>query len=709
MENYYFYYLVPHTETQQINLSPKPILFPDKEGRIFERDNDDRIWALYKAITSVHFNAFKSTVSSNKFSQSSNEFSQYVNKFINYKNQDINGPNMIIFADHFIFNKPKLASLNICDKLEYSHLYTLKQFRKKSGIYDCILLKSDMYTPPRDYYYYKKPYNLIRVDHINEFEPQYRYDVIFYDVNLFKYIPGDEFDYMISTKLNMLLHLLTRLSQFLIKGGYLVMNIRQTYSYLLPDILKYLTTMFLRVVVCKPLSHTPNSFYTCVMCEDYKFKNDLPKFDGQVHRLYSSQSLTDFWNIFDDSLYNLRNNYINKLEHILSESNMGPSIKEMQTELVNKIIYIYNKLNLNVPAYVHFDQKYLDTCIYHDFDVLKFELKSGGNKQSLDDVPLQFIDQELFQYKTYLDSIDSNRYGHIAAKIRPLNKKFISKIIGYDISQAFIKMTEIIHETKLITSNKIKTLHICEAPGQFILAFITYCLKYNIQLDWKGNSLNPTHPENIERYGNDILNDVYGIIGNNPSRWLYGKDNTGDITKLNNIIELSSDKYDIVTSDCGLAEEEYGVQEDTLLFTNLCQIMIILLSLKIGGNACLKTFLPCSKKLTISLIYTLTQSFEQVFMFKPWMNQANSEIYIVCKSFKQVNREYLFQIYNNPETSINIFDEEYIETYIDAVTQLSNNVKYHIFRSIIMYYYLRGDIKDHVYKLTQKWINAYLT
>ena len=83
-----------------------------------------------------------------------------------------------------------------------------------------------------------------------------------------------------------------------------------------------------------------------------------------------------------------------------------------------------------------------------------------------------------------------------------------------DASQAFLKMTEIINEFKLIKKD-IKAFHTCEAPGMFIKAISYYCDNNNYKYDWYAQSLESG------------LGDSIGMIRNNKQRWLM--DNKGDI------------------------------------------------------------------------------------------------------------------------------------------------------------------------------------
>ena len=50
------------------------------------------------------------------------------------------------------------------------------------------------------------------------------------------------------------------------------------------------------------------------------------------------------------------------------------------------------------------------------------------------------------------------------------------------------------------------------------------------------------------------LDDHFGILKKNPKNWIFGKDNTGDITNKNVITSLTKEKYDLITSDAGLGD-----------------------------------------------------------------------------------------------------------------------------------------------------------
>ena len=104
-----------------------------------------------------------------------------------------------------------------------------------------------------------------------------------------------------------------------------------------------------------------------------------------------------------------------------------------------------------------------------------------------------------------------------------------------------MKLWEIYHNIPQLVPNKDKlnVFHLAEAPGQWI----NYKLKHFIKVrrhkvrdyNWLANSLNHKHPENIKKFGKGIFGDAYGFIKKYPEKWLYGADNTGDITNPKNV------------------------------------------------------------------------------------------------------------------------------------------------------------------------------
>uniref|UniRef100_A0A0K0D375 PKD_channel domain-containing protein n=1 Tax=Angiostrongylus cantonensis TaxID=6313 RepID=A0A0K0D375_ANGCA len=95
-----------------------------------------------------------------------------------------------------------------------------------------------------------------------------------------------------------------------------------------------------------------------------------------------------------------------------------------------------------------------------------------------------------------------------------------------------------------------RSFHLCEAPGHFISALDRFICTFHSNMDWfwEANSLNPHHETTSTC--DMILEDE--IILDQPSRWHFGKDGSGDIRKwdyeyLSSLV--GSGRYYLVTAD----------------------------------------------------------------------------------------------------------------------------------------------------------------
>lgn len=245
------------------------------------------------------------------------------------------------------------------------------------------------------------------------------------------------------------------------------------------------------------------------------------------------------------------------------------------------------------------------------------------------------------------------------------------------VSNTFGKLWEVLHKFKIMegsnnmnkTNSKksFKVFHICEAPGQMILTAKYFANKKypNItNYDWRANSLNPYNAENKDKYGK-VFKDDYGIIKNNPKKWLWGADDTGDITNVNNIKwfmkyikdkwldKSKNEKLDFIVGDGGLNTDLHPVLLQKL---DLAQVITVLACSSIGGSCCIKHFTPyiLSHKGTydaggffMGFIYLYYSAFEETTLFKPYTSNPDSgEFYVVCKGFKGIDTEQLENLFN---------------------------------------------------------------
>lgn len=243
---------------------------------------------------------------------------------------------------------------------------------------------------------------------------------------------------------------------------------------------------------------------------------------------------------------------------------------------------------------------------------------------------------------------DDDETGVRAHDIARSLAKAVSKHINnnYDldirISNGFTKMHEILHTFNILPDkDNIKTFHMCEAPGQFIKATIRFADKrYGKKIYWRGNSLNPKVLKNVD------IGDTYGMIRKFPDRWLFGKDNTGDITKVSNIehIKEKLGRVDLITGDGGLAGDDI-----TLLHKlDYAQCVNSLVLCSIGTNIAIKCFTPIMGHkdtvidIYISILYLYCIHFKKLYLFKPLTsNPKSGEFYIIGKYFTGADKDVL--------------------------------------------------------------------
>ncbi|KAF9569135.1 FtsJ methyltransferase domain-containing protein 2 [Mortierella alpina] len=141
----------------------------------------------------------------------------------------------------------------------------------------------------------------------------------------------------------------------------------------------------------------------------------------------------------------------------------------------------------------------------------------------------------------------------------------------------------------------------------------------------------------------------------------YGKDETGDILKQENIdafaelIEKDTNGLGVglVSADGGISVDgDEAVQETLLQRLILCQILTMFMTLQKGGDFVVKIF-DIFTPVTAGLVWILSRHFEKICVVKPLTSRPmNSERYVVCRRLldhkpsrtiehlKAVNAEY---------------------------------------------------------------------
>jgi hypothetical protein len=308
--------------------------------------------------------------------------------------------------------------------------------------------------------------------------------------------------------------------------------------------------------------------------------------------------------------------------------------------------------------------------------------------------------------------------GQKSRNVPDLTDKVQTLLHDYSISQAWLKMYEIITDCNLIPTNRkgiYKTFHICEAPGTFISCINNYIhtkTSYDT-FEWKAQSLKPkgvkSHPTTI--------GDTYGLIKKYPYNWDFGIDNTGDITNIENIkyyAKIAKDmNINLMTSDCGLPWGDPKYYQ-----VAYASYVSILYSLPQNGTMLYKILSPIDIPLIWNLIYITYRNFKELYFFKPVQNSQSREFYIIGKGYLGTEQSVLDKLLNiipkfeENNTTFNkeeydLFNDTYPDDFVIQVQNICEKLAANYVNSIerIIYYV---DNIDDLGKEYQKHIESYM-
>ena len=295
------------------------------------------------------------------------------------------------------------------------------------------------------------------------------------------------------------------------------------------------------------------------------------------------------------------------------------------------------------------------------------------------------------------------------------------------ITNAWLKCYELLYKFDLIEKENtdiLKTFHICELPGAFIMATQYYVKHWTKRkLAWTAQSLNPYNEENRRIRKGMFLPDKYKMAKNNPDKYDWA-DGTGDITNIKNIkyyIKKYGKSRDLVTSDCGQdSSEDFVGQEIRLNKVYWGQFVCAIGLLKKGGNYFAKLFSIQTIKM-IEFVYLCTVLFEQVYITKPLKTKlVSGEIYLVCKNFLDKDTdEYLDKFYTYIENfdtrnlvNLDKIDDDFIDeldmcnnlmgqrriTNINKLIYLINNIEFYV---------QNPKIKNHIDKMVEYYVRYF--
>lgn len=376
----------------------------------------------------------------------------------------------------------------------------------------------------------------------------------------------------------------------------------------------------------------------------------------------------------------------NQIINLMIEFNIPVNSKILEY-YDKKMITITNKLysSVNLISYQFINYEKLEIEITNKkvkFDNLnKIALNLNQIKRAIDT-----RNYKKWQYTTFQLDNFKNLGNYVSKKYNILKDK------NYEVSNAFLKMYELLETYPLIKNNKLKSFHFCEAPGMFIIAINHYInTRTNIkEWEWYGNSLTTEESETA-------IKDVYGLIKNNENKWL-----NGDIRENIDRFKEKLGEVDFITSDCGIHVEayEYNKYEEKIAEVDFAQFYNLLNLLKKGGSGVLKTFIPLELASNVCIIYLLTQVFEKVYLSKPITSRPNnSEVYIVCINYYGIDKNILNKIKNIRDPNIQWIKDipdsfiKQLEDYIIEITRQQISYLLNIF------YFIDNDNELHKLKI----------
>ena len=263
------------------------------------------------------------------------------------------------------------------------------------------------------------------------------------------------------------------------------------------------------------------------------------------------------------------------------------------------------------------------------------------------------------------------------------------------ISRAYYKLWEMFCDFEILDDSK-RIYNYCalaEGPGGFVECFTNFRKKqfqgkydniYCISLVM--NNIHVPDWNKIKKFMKSKQRDKIKI--------LYGKDNTGNLYNLDNIIYLKENipqKCELVTADGGFDYSiDFNKQEQLSYHLIFCEIVAALSILKKGGTFILKIF-EIHTNLTVEFIYLLNNYFETVNIVKPYVSRpANSEKYLICKNFRNISDSNLLQLYD----IVNKWDNIKKGFFVNSIFSLRIPKFYKKIISMSNYYFTKKQIKN---------------
>lgn len=448
--------------------------------------------------------------------------------------------------------------------------------------------------------------------------------------------------------------------------------------------------------------------------------------DSKNNSLQRSQSYLHK-GVYNQYIENVLDSFDTTKKIILENISLTNDNESVNNNLLYSIEYA-NRIGLEVATWVDTDN-YLDMTLKHITNIIEpfiFRLEKGNNDFDINVhnslkyhdkkhiTNLYMLSENAFKYT------ENVNFKHVELWFNKLQKKLSHtlfnnhniKINKSKVTRAWIKLYELYGSTNyfdnLINNNKkIRALHICEAPGNFVASSIHYTSKLGLEYDWTAQSL----------VDGDIF-DSHGFIKDNEDKWDFNS--SGDITTS---LRYYYEKYKDVDScvgDCGVPWESGKLQPSKNI--SVFQLIYCLLLPRLGGNFVIKTYATNFDMLYLSLVYTACVKYDKVYIFRSSRNFWSPEIYIVGigkKKLKELEIKALFEIADGLtkdkitypidfiSAEFGLEYEYYMQHIIKSYTDVKKFIVY-LARNKKVYDKVRNELIEYFEKKNKMWMKKYL-
>lgn len=282
------------------------------------------------------------------------------------------------------------------------------------------------------------------------------------------------------------------------------------------------------------------------------------------------------------------------------------------------------------------------------------------NVQNIDSMPGPVISNSLSFYlgdiKKRINNRDdewdiikryTNPYEYIHTSV-PVKRRSIAK--RKPLSRSYFKMIELTQYFKLLERvdklAPMKSFHLAEGPGGFIEALVQ--MRNNVNDRYIGMSiLEEANDSAIPGWkkSKQFLQENSNVFIEN------GITETGDILSVENL-DYCKDTYhgqmEIITGDGGFDfSVDFNNQEHSIGKLLYAQVIYAIVMQKKGGSFILKMF-DSFMAHTLDILALLSSFYEKVSITKPQTSRyANSEKYIVCKNFLDIEINLVYPYLRN--------------------------------------------------------------